>query len=37
MAIPNLVALIFLSGLVSKETKQYFKDGLESLHLEQFK
>lgn len=37
MAIPNLVALIFLSGLVSKETKQYFKEGLESLHLEQFK
>lgn len=36
MAIPNLVALIFLSGVVSKETKQYFKEGLESLHIEQY-
>ena len=36
MAIPNLIALIFLSGVVSKETKKYFNEGLESLHLEQF-
>lgn len=36
MALPNLVALIFLSKQVAKETNQYFKEGLESLHLEQF-
>ena len=34
MAIPNLIALIFLSKQVSKETNKYFKEGLESLHLE---
>jgi AGCS family alanine or glycine:cation symporter len=34
MAIPNLIALIFLSKQVSKETNEYFKNGLESLHLE---
>ena len=34
MAIPNLIALIVLSGVVSKETSKYFKEGLESLHLE---
>lgn len=33
MAIPNLIALCFLSGKVAKETKQYFEEGLESLHL----
>ena len=26
MAFPNLVALVFLSGVVSKETKEYFKN-----------
>ena len=36
MAIPNLVALIFLSGVVSRDTKKYFKEGLESLHIEQY-
>lgn len=34
MAIPNLIALCFLNGKVAKETKQYFEEGLESLHLE---
>lgn len=34
MAIPNLIALIFLSKQVSRETNKYFKEGLESLHLE---
>lgn len=34
MAIPNLIALIFLSKQVCKETNKYFKEGLESLHLE---
>ena len=36
MALTNLVALIFLSKQVAKETNQYFNEGLESLHLEQF-
>ncbi len=34
MAFPNLIALIFLSRLVGRETNKYFKEGLESLHLE---
>ena len=34
MAIPNLIALLFLNGQVSRETNKYFKEGLESLHLE---
>ncbi|MCI5939202.1 MAG: sodium:alanine symporter family protein [Bacilli bacterium] len=35
MAIPNLIALIFLSGRVSKETDIYFKEGLKALKLEE--
>lgn len=34
MAIPNLIALLFLSGQVGRETNKYFKEGIESLHLE---
>ena len=34
MAIPNLIALLFLNGQVARETNRYFKEGLESLHLE---
>ena len=34
MAIPNLIALIFLSRRVMKETNQYFKEGIESLNLD---
>ena len=26
MALPNLIALLFLSGLVAKETNEYFKN-----------
>lgn len=34
MAIPNLIALCYLNNKVVKETKLYFKEGLESLHLD---
>ena len=34
MAIPNLIALLFLNGQVARETNKYFKEGLESLHLD---
>ena len=34
MAIPNLIALLFLSKQVGNETNKYFKEGIESLKLE---
>lgn len=36
MAIPNLIALVVLSGVVAAETKSYF-DRLSSGHLQDFK
>ena len=34
MALPNLVALIFLSGVIARETKRYFAKDKELRRLE---